>query len=57
MAVPAATPDDITEWQMYVAKGLTYLGLFEFIAARDSGELVLNGDDPDPDLAYDERML
>lgn len=55
MAVPAATPDDITEWQMYVAKGLTYLGLFEFIAARDSGELVLNGDDPD--LAYDERML
>ena len=58
MAVPTATPSDIEEWQDLVARGLTYLGLFEFIAQREAGDLVLNGEDTDdPDRDYDERML
>lgn len=56
-AITSATPADIAEWQMYVAAGRTYLGLFEFIAQRDAGELVLNGDEEDPDRDYDDRML
>lgn len=51
-----ATPSDIEEWQDLVARGLTYLGLFEFLTARNAGDLVLNGPD-DPDRDYDERML
>ncbi len=55
--IASATPDDIAEWQMWVAQGRTYLGLFEFIAARDDDSLTENGSGDDPDLAYDERML
>ncbi len=53
----SATPDDIAEWQALVADDLTYLGLFEYLAARDAGEFHPNGPDDGSDLDYDERML